>query len=163
MTNREFFLQRRSMECGMFEKVFNAVPGDQLDWKPEPKARAARELMGHLIGHEQDLDELLASGEIHHRNQVPFSDVAEAVALYRQACQDADAKLQAIDDATWDSGPGKFLVGDDVIMEAPRRDMGWLLLCDSIHHRGQLSTYLRPMGSKVPAIYGPSADDDGAH
>ena len=163
MTNREFFLQRRSMESGMFEKVFNAVPGDQLDWKPEPKARSARELMGHLIGHEQDLDELLASGEIHHRNQVPFNDLAEAIALYRQACQGADAKLEALDDATWDSEPGKFLVGDDVIMEAPRRDMGWLLLCDSIHHRGQLSTYLRPMGSKVPAIYGPSADDDGTH
>ena len=52
----------------MFEKVFNAVPGDKLNWKPEPKARSARELIGHLIGHEQDLDELLTGGEIHHRN-----------------------------------------------------------------------------------------------
>ena len=163
MTNREFFLQRRSMEAGMFEKVFNAVPGDKLDWQPEPKARTARALIGHLIGHEQDLGELLESGEIHHRNQVQFSDVAAAVTLYRQACQDVDAKLKALDDETWDGGPGKFWVENDVIMEAPRRDLGWLLLCDSIHHRGQLSTYLRPMGSKVPAIYGPSADDAGAH
>ncbi len=163
MTNREFFLQRRSMESVLFEKVFNAVPGDQLDWRPEPKARTARELIGHLIGHEQDLGELLESGEIHHRNQVPFNDVADAVALYRQACQAAEAKLQALNDDTWDGGPGKFWVEDSVIMEAPRRDLGWLLLCDSIHHRGQLSTYLRPMGGKVPAIYGPSADDTGAH
>jgi uncharacterized damage-inducible protein DinB len=37
----------------------------------------------------------------------------------------------------------------------------WSFLFDAIHHRGQLSTYLRPMGSKVPAIYGPSADDPG--
>ena len=163
MTNREFFLQRRTMETGMFEKVFNAVPGDQLDWRPEPKARTARELIGHLIGHEQDLGELLESGEIHHRNQVPFGDIAEATNLYRQACQEAESKLQALDDSTWDDGGGKFWVGDDVIMEAAPRDLGWMLLFDSIHHRGQLSTYLRPTGSKVPAIYGPSADDTGAH
>jgi hypothetical protein len=35
----------------------------------------------------------------------------------------------------------------------------WGFLFDLIHHRGQLSTYLRPMGSTVPAIYGPSADE----
>jgi uncharacterized damage-inducible protein DinB len=43
-------------------------------------------------------------------------------------------------------------------MEARRRDLGWMLLLDAIHHRGQLSTYLRPMGGTVPSIYGPSAD-----
>ena len=37
----------------------------------------------------------------------------------------------------------------------------WGFLCDSIHHRGQLTTYLRAMGGKVPSIYGPSADDAG--
>jgi uncharacterized damage-inducible protein DinB len=162
MTNREFFLQRRWMEAGMFQKVFEAVPGDKLDWRPEPKARTARELIGHLIGHEQDLVELLQRGEIHHRMQVPFGNVPEAVALYRKACQDAEAGLRALGDDTWDAGKAKFIVGTNVVVEAPRRDLGWLLLCDSIHHRGQLSTYLRPMGSKVPAMYGPSADDSGA-
>ena len=39
--------------------------------------------------------------------------------------------------------------------------MVWGFLFDAIHHRGQISTYLRPMGSKVPSIYGPSADDPG--
>ena len=77
MTNREFFLQRRSMESGMFEKVINAVPDNQVDWRPEPKAGTARELIGHLIGHEQDLVELLESGEIHHRNQVEFSSITD--------------------------------------------------------------------------------------
>jgi uncharacterized damage-inducible protein DinB len=37
----------------------------------------------------------------------------------------------------------------------------WGFLFDAIHHRGQISTYLRPMGGKVPSIYGPSADDAG--
>jgi uncharacterized damage-inducible protein DinB len=40
-------------------------------------------------------------------------------------------------------------------------DMLFGILFDEIHHRGQLSTYLRPMGARVPSIYGPSADDPG--
>ena len=35
----------------------------------------------------------------------------------------------------------------------------WMFFFDAIHHRGQLSTYIRPMGGKVPSIYGPSGDD----
>ena len=52
MTNREFFLQCRSTDVPLFVGVFNAVPEGQLGWRPEPKARTARELLGHLIGHE---------------------------------------------------------------------------------------------------------------
>ena len=37
----------------------------------------------------------------------------------------------------------------------------WFSLLDAIHHRGQLSVYIRPMGGKVPSIYGPSGDDMG--
>ena len=46
-------------------------------------------------------------------------------------------------------------------VETSLGDMLWGFLFDGIHHRGQLSTYLRPMGAKVPSIYGPSADDPG--
>ncbi|HZV12602.1 MAG TPA: DinB family protein [Candidatus Kapabacteria bacterium] len=48
-----------------------------------------------------------------------------------------------------------------VVWEATLGNMCWGLLHDAIHHRGQLSSYLRPMGAKVPSIYGPSADDQG--
>ena len=78
MTNREFFLQRCSAEGTLFEQVFRAVPADKLDWRPEPKARTARELMGHLIGHEQDVVELLDRGDINHRMQVEFNNVDQA-------------------------------------------------------------------------------------
>jgi uncharacterized damage-inducible protein DinB len=53
------------------------------------------------------------------------------------------------------------IVGEDMIMEAPGIQLAWRMLLDSVHHRGQLSTYLRPMESKVPAIYDLSADDQG--
>ncbi len=161
MTNREFFLQCRSTDVPLFVRVFNAVPEDKLDWRPEPIARTARELIGHLIGHEQDVVELLGSSEIHHRMQVAFDGVKQAVELYEQACREVETALTAMKDAAWDDVPAKFVFDVNVIMEMPRRDMGWLMWFDCIHHRGQLSTYLRPMGSKVPGIYGPSADDQG--
>jgi len=69
-------------------------------------------------------------------------------------------RLGSIDEAAW-TDQAKFLFEQQLVMEAPRVQMAWMMLRDSIHHRGQLSTYLRPMGSKVPAIYGPSADDAG--
>jgi uncharacterized damage-inducible protein DinB len=47
-----------------------------------------------------------------------------------------------------------------VIKEGPRQQLAWMMLLDSVHHRGQLSTHLRPMGSKVPSMYGPSADEE---
>ena len=161
MTNLEFFLQCRSTAVTLFVRVFNAVPEDNLDWRQESIARTARELLGHLIGHEQDVVELLGTGEIHHRMQVAFDGVQQAVELYEQVCREVETALTAMADAAWDDIPAKFLAGDEVIMEMPRRDLGWLMLFDSIHHRGQLSTYLRPMGSTVPGIYGPSADDAG--
>jgi uncharacterized damage-inducible protein DinB len=54
---------------------------------------------------------------------------------------------------------GQFKMGDVVAMEQPIGDFLWLFFFDAIHHRGQLSTYIRPMGGKVPSIYGPSGDE----
>ena len=157
MTNREFFLQHCSAEFPRFAAVLKATPADQLDYRPHPRSRSARELIGHLIGHEQDLVELLESGMINHRMQVPFSDLGEAIDIYGRAHETVKPRLATLDEAAWES-PAKFMVGTHVVMEAPRRDLAWMLLLDAVHHRGQLSTYWRPMGGTVPAIYGPSAD-----
>jgi len=51
------------------------------------------------------------------------------------------------------------MFGGQEIMKETGYDNAWGFLLDAIHHRGQLSTYLRPMGSTVPAIYGPSGDE----
>ena len=55
----------------------------------------------------------------------------------------------------------RFLMDGNVAWESSLGDMLFGFLFDAIHHRGQLSSYLRPMGAKVPSIYGPSADDPG--
>ena len=55
----------------------------------------------------------------------------------------------------------QFVMDGRVYVEVPLGQMFWIGLFDAIHHRGQLSVYLRPMGGRVPSIYGPSADDPG--
>jgi uncharacterized damage-inducible protein DinB len=67
-------------------------------------------------------------------------------------------KLEAVDASRWET-PIKFMFEGKEVMNAPVYDMAWGFMLDQIHHRGQLSTYLRPMGAKVPQIYGPSADE----
>jgi len=61
----------------------------------------------------------------------------------------------------WTQKLTQFVMDGRVLFEVPLGEMFWLGLFDAIHHRGQLSVYLRPMGGRVPSIYGPSADDPG--
>lgn len=162
MTNRELFINRYEAELPIFLAVFAALPGDRLDFRPHPVSRSAEDLVGHMIGHEQDLEELLETGTMNHRVQVPFADMEEAAELFEAAHQSVLAKARAMDDETWDNDISRFVVEGQVLYELPYRDIAWLLRFDSIHHRGQLSTYIRPMGGKVPGMYGPSADTEAA-
>jgi hypothetical protein len=123
---------------------------------------SAVELIGHIIGHEQDLVELAETGEINHRMHAAFSGIDDALRINGEAHETLKAKIGVLDDAVWTS-MGRFFAGGRLVMEAPRRDLAWTFLLDAVHHRGQLSTYLRPMGGTVPAIYGPSADTAVAH
>ena len=161
MRNQDFFVQTLTSEVDRFRNVVGALPDGRLDYKPETKSRTAEELVAHLIGHFQDLIELLDHGVINHRMQVPFTNVAHGVQMIEADIKTLLAKLGGVDDATW-SKLAEFRVGDRVIAKAPTQALTWMLFLDAIHHRGQLSTYIRPMGGKVPSIYGPSADTQGS-
>jgi uncharacterized damage-inducible protein DinB len=160
MSTPGFLHDLLTRERGIFRKVVAAVLEDGREYRPDPKGRSSSELIGHLIGHNLDLIELLDDGVIHHRNQVPFDSVDDAVGLLDRSFATLLEKLAATTDDRW-MRPGKFFAGEQLIAEAPCSQLAWMLILDAIHHRGQLSTHLRPMGSKVPAIYGPSADDQG--
>jgi uncharacterized damage-inducible protein DinB len=62
-----------------------------------------------------------------------------------------------MDEASWNA-TAQFYYNGKVVSERPVGQFLWFILFDAIHHRGQLSAYLRPMGGPVPAIYGPSGD-----
>jgi uncharacterized damage-inducible protein DinB len=157
VSNQEFFHQVLSQEFDRFHSVVAALPPDKLDYRHDPRSRSARELVSHLIGHFDDLVELIDAGVIHHRVTVQFDDLGDALSKLDRGARDAQSRMGRVGDDEW-SVPSEFLVGDRSIMKAPRQALAWMLLLDAIHHRGQLSTLIRPMGGKVPAIYGPSAD-----
>ena len=105
-------------ERGLFRNVVGAVLEEGRGHRPDPKARSSQELIEHLIGHGQDLIELLDDGVINHRNQVPFEGIEDAVATLDQTFEEAIDRLGSMDDETWMS-PAKFMAGEQMIMEAP--------------------------------------------
>ena len=84
----------------------------------------------------------------------------ESLAAYERNATELQRRVARLDNAGWER-QARFLVNGKVAWEAPLGEMLWGFVFDAIHHRGQLSTYLRPMGATVPSIYGPSADDPG--
>jgi len=66
--------------------------------------------------------------------------------------------LSDYSDSKWNEESVELLVNGNPLLTMPRANMMWFFLFDIIHHRGQLSTYIRPMGGKNPAVYGYSAD-----
>ena len=157
MTNQDFFAQTLSGEFQRFHNVIAALPAGKLDYKHDAKSRSAGDLVEHLIGHFDDLNELVDAGVINHRIQVPFKNLEDGIAVFDRSFRGLESKLKTLGADKWDK-PAEFRVGDKVIMQAPTQALMWLLLLDAVHHRGQLSTCIRPMGGKVPGIYGPSAD-----
>jgi uncharacterized damage-inducible protein DinB len=156
---REYYQQCFKSERPSFVRVMKAVPPDQAAYRPHPRSTAAGDLVW-LLAHElEDACELIDRGEV---TFVPRTApaVPEAIAAYEKAASELEARLARLDDAAWER-KARFLVDGKVAWEASLGDMLFGFHFDAIHHRGQLSTYLRPMGAKVPSIYGPSADDPG--
>jgi uncharacterized damage-inducible protein DinB len=161
MDDRELCVARRKAEQKAFLNVMKAVPEDKQTYKPEPRSRSAAELAWVLAAEEAALLTMLETGVVNWKDTAPPARVADSIALYEKSAAKVTERVSSLDDAGW-SRKGKFVMEGMPPWEAPVGEFVWGFLFDMIHHRGQLSTYLRPMGSKVPAIYGPSADDTGA-
>jgi uncharacterized damage-inducible protein DinB len=159
MTNREFFVSRRKAEVPVFRQVLKAVPQGRLDYRPDLKARTAAELAWLLAVSESALAGLVATGAADWKDDPPPAQAAEIAARYERSAAEVDERLARLDDDAWERKV-RLTVGGQA-WEDTLGQMAWGFLFDAVHHRGQLTTYLRPMGGKVPPIYGPSADHPG--
>ena len=92
--------------------------------------------------------------------QPPSGDAAQIVSEFQRSYKALSERAATVDEKSWQR-PVQFLVQGKLMQEPPLGKFLWYMLFDAIHHRGQLSTYIRPMGGKVPSIYGPSGDDPG--
>ena len=161
MTNREFFITRWRQEYPTFVKVLRAVPPDKLTYRPDPVTRSAAELVWLQVQEKQCWPELLETGKIDWKPTEPTLSLDEMIRAYENAHKELAPALERVDDQTWNEKITQFVMDGRVYFEVTLGEMFWLGLFDAIHHRGQLSVYLRPMGGRVPSIYGPSADDPG--
>jgi uncharacterized damage-inducible protein DinB len=138
-------------------RVFAAVPGKKLDYRPDPVSKTALELLRHITLDDERILNCTADGAF-----VPPSSESDAcgimtrddaIARYKEKIPAGIKRVRAMS--------GEQLCREiDYLGQLRMPGIGFLLLMlkHSIHHRGQLSTYLRAMGGKVPAIYGPSGD-----
>ncbi len=161
MKNHEFFVQRWEAEQPAFGRVLRAVPEGKLDYRPHARSTAAGDLAWQLAQEQRQLCDLLDKGEIHHEHTAHPGSTAAIAAAYDSATSDLRTRLRKLDEQAC-ARPAKFFFGGKEVWTDTVGAMLWGYLFDMVHHRGQLSAYLRPMGGKVPAIYGPSADDAGA-
>jgi uncharacterized damage-inducible protein DinB len=162
MTNRESFLQIWGMEAPVTRRLLAAVPEGNIAYRPDPKSRTAIELTGFVAGHAPILAALLRTGEVRGAPSAAPGSIKEAAAVFASVQPQVEQALSSVDEKTWEQKIGHIYGSDgSVFLSGPVGTLAWTTLFDLIHHRGQLSTYIRPMGGKVPSIYGPSADDPG--
>jgi uncharacterized damage-inducible protein DinB len=138
-------------------RVIAAVPDGHLDYRPDTKSKTALGLVRHLALEDEWLLNCIADGVFvpppDDSDACGIATPADAVARYKEKVPAALARVAAM------SGEQLGAVLDLFgMIQAPAVNFLAMTVKHSVHHRGQLSTYLRPMGAPIPSIYGPSAD-----
>lgn len=161
----EFFLSELDREAALSRRALEEMPSGKHDWKPHERSMAfgyLSELVATMptwvamTVNRDELDLKPAGGSQIKRE--PMHTSADFVKGLEQAVADARSALQQTADdhllTSW-----RLLVAGNVVLETPRHVMIADTINHWVHHRGQMTVYLRLLGAKVPALYGPSADD----
>jgi uncharacterized damage-inducible protein DinB len=157
MNDREFFKSRVQAEAKGFKKVLEALPADRMEYRPHPKSPTAAEVLRTMAAELGACVDAIDRGQVEW-NPAPPTRRDDMIARWDKAHGELAARLESVDDAAWQR-PVQMSAGGKAYPPMPLGGFLWFLLFDAIHHRGQLTAYIRPMGGKVPGVYGPSADD----
>jgi uncharacterized damage-inducible protein DinB len=163
MTLTQQLLGELDREAARTKRVLEHVPAGRDDWKPHDKSMALGRLAGMIatmpawvtfIVKQDELDLTPPGG-----GEWKLPSQNELVTAHDKSVADARAALQSVDDNRLLTTNWRLRAGGQVVSEAPRHVALRDMLNHLAHHRGQLTVYLRLVGAKVPAVYGPSADD----
>ena len=156
-TYRDMMLDGLAHEVECTKRVIAAIPEDRCDYRPDPHARSAKELAWHLAN--TDVQFLNGIADRKFTMESPEGadkpqTIAAIVEWYGENFRRAAERVRAL-------SPDQLLTPVDFrgAFNLPAAFYLGFLNNHSIHHRGELATYLRPMGSKVPSIYGGSYDE----
>lgn len=153
---------RRQMWIELYEKetpktlrVLRAYPAGEAEFKPHERSSTALRL-AQTFWRENDVMLRTLRGDTAPGAKPP-EGWAAAVDAYERSAREVIDTVRSVPE---EKISRKTPFGPPALkMELPVIELMWLMLLDSIHHRGQLAVYIRMAGGKVPAIYGPSADD----
>lgn len=157
MDQKELFCTFWEKEAPATRQVLARIP-EGSEYRPDPKSRTAREIAWLIVAEQAALVDGLERGSIEWVERPTPETMKEIVDSYDALHSSAASRLRSMTPEEWEQAI-PFMFGGAEAMRSTRHEMAWGFLLDMIHHRGQLSTYLRPMGAKVPQIYGPSADE----
>jgi uncharacterized damage-inducible protein DinB len=160
MSHRQFFIDRWKAESPLFVKMLRALPEGQLEYKPHERSPSAGQLAWLIAEEARSGATLIREVGADWEQRSHPGTFAEIIEAYERSAAELASLLESVDDETWNKS-ADFRMNGEVVFSAPVGEQLWWILFDAIHHRGQLSAYVRPMGGKVPGIYGPSADDTG--
>ena len=166
MQYTEIFLADLEREAPVSRRVLERVPDGKFDWKPAERSMPTGYLammvatMPEWLGMVIGMDELdIAPKDGPKFAPPPLRNAGDLVRALDAALEKGRKALRSTDDKHLHT-PWRLLSGGRVIQESPRhvqiRDG---VLSHWVHHRGQLSVYLRLLGAHVPSIYGPSGDE----
>jgi uncharacterized damage-inducible protein DinB len=140
--------------------MLERVPEDAFDWKPHEKSTKLGRLAGHVTELPGMLVPILTQDEMDFGDYKPFmpASVAELVEMFDKNIADAVELLKNHSD---EQLPKTWCIksGERVFLEMPRAAFIRWVLSHLIHHRGQLSVYLRLRDIPLPPVYGPTADE----
>ncbi len=157
MSEGALFLKFWEKEAAATRKVLTRIP-EGSDYRPDPKSRPAREIAWLIVREEVALGDGLRSGKLEWIEVPAPKTMKDVLDEYDRQHDRITAEFRALDDAAWQKKV-PFVYGGQTVMNETASDNAFGFLFDIVHHRGQISTYLRAMGSTVPQIYGPSADE----
>ena len=165
MTQSEVFLAQLDAEAKRTRRALERVPEGKEDWTPHPKSMPLGRLamlvarMPSWIALVIDRDELdLNPPGGSNIDQRPLRTAADLVKAMDEGVAQSRKSLQSLTEDRL-AKPWRLLVSGRVVNEEPRHVVLRDTFMHLAHHRGQLTVYLRLNGAPVPAIYGPSADD----
>jgi uncharacterized damage-inducible protein DinB len=161
MALKEALLAEFDHEMGTTRRLLERVPEDKLAWKPHEKSMALGELASHLGNIPNWTATILNDSSFDlatMTKQAPGASQGEILALFDASSRSARALLDRTDGEY--AAPWSLKRGDQLMFTLPRiAAFRNFVLNHTIHHRGQLSVYLRLNDIPLPPIYGPSADE----
>jgi uncharacterized damage-inducible protein DinB len=154
----QFLLPVFEREIETNRRVIAAVPTDKGDYKPDDRSMSALELCWHIAAAETFFANAITTGAFPAPGKMPenIKNSHDVVTWYNGEVQNNLPKFKTL------TGEQCVKVLESPIGALPVIAFFQIMINHSVHHRGQLSAYLRPMGAKVPSIYGSSRDDKEA-